>query len=344
MSSTRRSSGKDRVLILSNDPNFGHPFQQAATEEVDEVAQAVSRMLAKGRIAHDTLWLRGSVDPLLSALREQDYGVVFNLCEALGGYSTGEILVAETLECLRVPFTGCGSLALGLCLDKGVSKSILRAHGLPVPRFFVVAPWESLPRTLPFGWPMIVKPVQEDASSGIHDQSVVRSKAALAEQVTTLHARFHQPAIVEEYISGREFNVAVIGDKVHRALPVSEIDFSRLPSGMPRIVTYEAKWNKSDPRYGGTVPMVPAPLEPALARKLQRLAVRAGRVLRCRHYWRVDFRVSSKTGEPRIVEVNPNPDLSPDAGVARSLKAAGIPYGTFIRKMVQWARNSASAR
>jgi len=340
---TRRSNGRDRVLVLSNDPNYGQPFQQAATEEVDEVAQAVARVLKRSRIPHDSLWLGGSIEPLLAALRRPGYGAVFNLCEALGGESTGEILVAETLECLGVPFSGCGSLAIGLCLDKGVSKSILRSLGLPVPRFFVVAPWEKLP-TLPFGWPMIVKPVQEDASSGIHDQSVVRSKAALGEQVASTHSRFHQSAIVEEYISGREFNIAVIGDRRHRALPVSEIDFTGLPTGMPKIVTYEAKWNKSDPRYGGTIPIVPAPLEPAFARKLQSMAVRAGKALGCRHYWRVDFRVSARTGQPHIVEVNPNPDLNPDAGVARALKAAGIPYGTFIRKVVQWTMASASAR
>ena len=342
MSSTRRSPDSDRVLVLSNDPNYGQPYQQAATEEVDEVAQAVSRALGKRRVPHETLWLGGSIEPLLEALKLQRYGAVFNLCEALGGDPKGEILVAQTLACLKVPFTGCGPNALALCLDKGLSKSLLRALGFPVPRYFIVSPWERLPK-LPFGWPMIVKPVQEDASIGIHDQSVVRSKAALGEQVASIHSRFHQGAIVEEYISGREFNISVIGDQVHRALPVSEIDFSGLPVGMPKIVTYEAKWNKSDPRYAGTVPIVPAHINPDFARKLQRLAVRAGKALGCRHYWRADMRVSAKTGLPYIVEINPNPDIHPEAGLARALKVAGIPYGTFIRKAVQWSMNSASA-
>jgi len=340
VSLTRRSPGSDRVLLLSNDPNYGQPYQQAATEEVDEVSHAVSKALKRNRIPHDILWLGGSIEPLLETLKRRPYAAVFNLCEALGGESTGEILLAQTLECLKIPYSGCGAMALGLCLDKGLSKSLLRALGLPVPRFFTVAPWEKLP-TLPFGWPMIVKPVQEDASSGIHDQSVVRSKAALGEQVASVHSRFHQPAIVEEFISGRELNIAVIGHRRHRALPVSEIDFSTLPAGMPRIVTYEAKWNKSDPRYGGTVPVVPAPLDPAFAKKLQRMAVRAGRALGCRHYWRVDFRVAAKSGRPFIVEVNPNPDLNPDAGVARALKAAGISYPAFVRKLVQWTLDSA---
>jgi D-alanine-D-alanine ligase len=343
VSSTRRSNGRDRVLVLSNDPNYGQPFQQAATEEVDEVAQGVAAALAKRRIEHDTLWLGGSIEPLLEMLKKRRYSAVFNLCEALGGDPRGEILVAQTLACLKVPFSGCGPNALALCLDKGLSKSLLRALGFPVPRYFIVSPWERIP-TLPFGWPMIVKPIQEDASIGIHDQSVVRSKAALAEQVETIHSRYHQSAIVEEFVSGREFNISVVGDKVHRALPVSEIDFSGLPAGMPRIVTYEAKWNKSDPRYTGTVPIVPAPLPPAFARRLQKLAVRAGKALGCRHYWRVDFRVSSRTGEPRIVEVNPNPDLHPEAGLARALKVSGVPYATFVKQVVQWTARSASAR
>jgi D-alanine-D-alanine ligase len=342
VSSTRRSNGSDRVLVLSNDPNYGQPFQQAATEEVDEVAQAVARALEKRGVPHDALWLRGSIEPLLEALKRQRYAAVFNLCEALGGDPRGEILVAQTLACLRIPFTGCGPNALALCLDKGLSKSLLRTLGFPVPRYFIVSPWDALP-TLPFGWPMIVKPSQEDASIGIHDQSVVRSKAALAEQVQNIHSRFHQPAIIEEFISGREFNISVIGDRVPRPLPVSEIDFSGLPAGMPKIVTYEAKWNKSDPRYAGTVPIVPAPLHPDFARKLQHLAVRSGRALGCRHYWRVDMRVSAKTGKPYIVEVNPNPDIHPEAGLARALKVAGIPYETFVKRMVQWTTRSGSA-
>ena len=333
------SPGTRRVLVLSNQPGFALPFDEASEREVDEVVAGIAEALDKRRVPHERLWLTDSVDPLLEALQRRSFSTVFNICESLGGSPLGEILVASALERLGVPYTGCPPAALGLCLDKGLSKCLLRMMGFPVPKFFVVSQWEKIPAKLPFRMPMIVKPLLQDASIGIHDTSVVRSKKVMKEQVAAVHQQYHEPAIVEEFIHGREFNVSVIGNHKPKALPVSEIDFSGLPTGLPKIVTYEAKWNKNDPRYGGTVPVVPAPIPPEMTRTLQDLAVRSGRALGCRHYWRVDFRVT-KNGEPRIVEVNPNPDLHPEAGLARALKAAGMTYDGFIVKAIQWSQES----
>jgi D-alanine-D-alanine ligase len=331
--------GTRKVLVLSNQPGFALPFDEVSEREVDEVAAAIADALAARGVPCERLWLTDSVEPLLGVLRRRSFAAVFNICESLGGSPLGEILVAAALELLNVPYTGCPTAALGLCLDKALSKSLLRAMGYPVPKFFVVSPWERIPPTLPFRLPAIVKPLRQDASIGIHDTSVVRSKSILKEQVAMVHQQYHEPAIVEEFIHGREFNVSVIGHRTARPLPVSEIDFSGLPAGLPKIVSYEAKWNKNDPRYGGTVPIVPARIPKAQARRLQKLAANSGRALGCRHYWRVDFRVS-KDGEPFIVEVNPNPDLHPEAGLARALKAARLPYDGFILKVIEWAKEA----
>jgi D-alanine-D-alanine ligase len=327
------------VLVLSNRPGFALAGDAASEAEVDETAAAVARALKGRGMSCGRLCLSDSVEPLIAALRRGRTRAVFNLCEGLGGSPLGELLVASALERLQVPFTGCPTAALTLCLDKGVSKSLLKAMGFPVPKHFAVLPSQSLPAPLPFRLPAIVKPLRQDGSLGISDASVVRTHKAMDAQVKAIHRRYHEPAIVEEYIAGREFNVSVIADKKPRPLPVSEIDFSGMPRGVPKIVSYAAKWNTDDPRFTGTVPVVPAPIPKAAALRLQRLAADAGRALGCRHYWRVDFRVS-KTGRPYIVEVNPNPDLHPDAGLARALKAARIPYGDFVLKVVRWAMES----
>ena len=327
------------VLVLSNRPGFALAADEASEREVDETAAAIARALKKHGVSCGRLCLSDSVEPLLSALRRGKIRAVFNVCEGLGGSPLGELLVASALERLCIPFTGCPTTALALCLDKGMSKSLLKAIGFPVPKHFAVLPSQRLPASLPFQLPAIVKPLRQDGSLGINDASVVRTRKAMGDQVDTIHRRYHEPAIVEEYIAGREFNVSVIGDRRPKPLPVSEIDFSGMPAGLPKIVSYAAKWNTNDPRYGGTVPVVPAPIPKAQAVRLQRLAARAGRALGCRHYWRVDFRVSPSE-KPYIVEVNPNPDLHPDAGLARALKAARIPYEDFILKVVRWAMQS----
>jgi len=327
------------VLVLSNRPGFALAADAASEREVDETAAAIARALKGHGVSCGRLCLSDSVEPLIAALRLGRVRAVFNVCEGLGGSPLGELLVASVLERLSVPFTGCPTTALALCLDKGMSKSLLKSMGFPVPKHIAVLPSQKLPAPFPFHLPAIVKPLRQDGSLGINDASVVRTRKAMRDQANTVHRRYHEPAIVEEFIAGREFNVSVIGDRRPKALPVSEIDFAGMPRGVPKIVSYAAKWNTKDPRYRGTVPVVPAPIPRAQALRLQRLAERAGRALGCRHYWRVDFRVSA-TGRPYIVEVNPNPDLHPDAGLARALKAARIPYEDFILKVVQWAMQS----
>jgi D-alanine-D-alanine ligase len=183
-------------------------------------------------------------------------------------------------------------------------------------------------------FPLIIKPNAEDASLGVYPDSVVRDEESLRRQLRRCLDNYRQPALVEAFIDGREFNVAVMENGEARALPVSEIDFSAMPKDLPRILGYDAKWFEDHPLYQKTPPVCPAPIDEELRARIQGLAVAAFRTLGCRDYARVDFRMDAK-GRPFILEVNPNPDISSNAGYARALNAGGVAYASFWGAMIE---------
>ena len=185
-------------------------------------------------------------------------------------------------------------------------------------------------------FPLIVKPANEDASVGIDDSSVVYSLPDLRKRVRFIHTEYDQPALAEEYIDGRELNVAILGNRPPLALPISEIDFSGLTDGMHKIVSYEAKWMHGTVAYEGTNGVCPAILPAQLEARLKETAVRAYTLIGCRDYARVDFRLT-KDGVPYVLEVNPNPDISDDAGFARSARAQGYSFAEIVGKIVESA-------
>jgi D-alanine-D-alanine ligase len=181
---------------------------------------------------------------------------------------------------------------------------------------------------------MIVKPSREDASVGIDDRSVVNTPGELRRQVHYVIEEFDQPALAEEYIDGRELNVAILGSVNPLVLPISEIDFSGLTSEMHKIVSYEAKWIPDSVAFKGTQGVCPAPLPPRLEAEIRATALRCFHLVGCRDYARVDFRLSP-AGVPYVLEVNPNPDISDDAGFARSTRTYGLSYSEAIGKIVE---------
>ena len=260
-------------------------------------------------------------------LRRARVDLVFNLCEGIDGVAALEPPVISVLELLGLPYTGSSSWTTSLCLRKHVVNGALERAGLPVPKFAVVRKGGAVPAV---GFPAICKPAAEDASIGVEQRSVVRTTRALTERVDAMLERWDE-VLVQRYVQGREVNVGVLGDAV---LPIAEIDFGAMPKGMWRIVTYRSKWETGSDEDVGSAPRCPARLPAAIASQLRRVAIAAWRLVGGAGYGRVDMRLDER-GRPWILEVNANPDIAPDAGLARMARVAGIDYGALVRQVCE---------
>jgi D-alanine-D-alanine ligase len=302
------------------------------THILSTVEQVEAALVEKGHRVERAA-LQRDVTRFLGRARRFRPHVVFNLCEQVGGDARLEKNAVAIFELARLPFTGNGCLALALCLEKAMAKRILKVWRLATPEFVVVAPGEEVGE---FPMPAIVKPSRADGSLGITARSVVKSAQKLAARVQYVHRRFHQPALVERFIAGREFQVALLGNGDPRVLAVAELSYAGLPKNMPRIVSYSAKWRPVSSYYRHTNAMLPAKVSPKLRRRLEQAALSAFHLLGLRGYARVDFRMG-RSGGPQIIEVNPNPDISPDAGLCRAAAHAGLSYADLIDRIVELA-------
>lgn len=329
-----------KLLALRVGILFNIPVRPKRGEEVDYLAEvnvldqvrAVQEALTKLGFDHHLLPLEDDIEELIRSLRTHKLDAIINLSEGFMGDSSLEMHVPSILEILGIPYTGSTPLTLGLCQDKGLAKDVLRANGVPTPSYRIMSSLEPLEG---LSFPLIVKPLREDASIGITRSSFVRNLIELERQVRYINSTYGQPALVEEYISGREFNVSIVGNEKPTVLPISEIVFDYEED--PRIVDYMAKWFKDSEEYVKTKPVCPAKIDEHLKSKIEETAVKAYKALKCRDYARVDIRLDVKTETPYVLEVNPNPDISPDAGFTRSLKAAGISFEEFVEMIISFA-------
>lgn len=323
-----------RILVLHNQPILAEDHPDADSEhEIFFTANFVQQTLIEA--SYDVCTLGVARDPavLLDGLRDIRPDVVFNLFEGLADSGDTEAHVAGILEWLEIPYTGSPFQTLCLARSKHLTKHLLAGAGLPTAKFFIA---QDVPvEDCPLGWPVIVKPATQDASVGVDQGSVVTNLDSLNDRVAYLLDNYGPPVLIEEFVRGREFNVGLIEAPELRVLPVSEILFIDEDPDFWPIVTYDAKWKPGTRDYESTPPKYPARLSPRLRGKLEMLAKRAFRLLGCRDYARVDFRV--RGGKPYILEVNPNPDFSPTAGLSGGLESAGIAHPQFTVDLVQRA-------
>ncbi len=335
--STLRGNPPLRVAVVFNAPVLAKEHPDAASERgAADCAAAMLRVLQERGVEAVEVPLGDSAAALRAVARlAAEADVVVNLCEGLGGASALEPAFASLLELAGVAFTGCPAEALSLTHDKAVTSAFLRSVGVPTPEHAVVT--DAVPldearlRALLDEGALIVKPAREDASLGVTEESVVSTLAEAGARVAALHARFGD-VVVERFLPGREFNLTVLALPEPRVLPVAEIAFS----GAARLVTYDAKWTPGSDAYAGTPVTCPADVTPALEAELKRLALAAFHATRCRDVARVDLRLDA-AGRPQVLEVNANPDLSPDAGVARAARAAGLSYDALVCALVESA-------
>lgn len=299
---------------------------------IREEVGAVEESLREGGFNPYVLSVDNFSKDLIYSLIDIAPKFVFNLCEEINGKCELEMCIAGMLELMGIPYTGSDPFALGLALNKFHVKQILRSAGIPTPRGFQCFPGQKLviPRVMRF--PMMAKPSRQDASLGINSQSVCHTVEQLERQVRYVHEIYEQEVLVEEYLDGREFNVSVIGDQDPEVLAVGEIDFSGLPEDEPRIVSYRAKWDEESPMFSSTIPICPANIPKRLENRIKQIAVRSYQCIGCRDYARVDMRTDTRGGI-NVLEVNPNPDISPRAGFARAARAAGYSYSEMILRI-----------
>jgi D-alanine-D-alanine ligase len=322
---------KKKILILHNRPD--HSLNQIGCSESDagviEQVNTVGGAFKKLKIPYRILSV-GSIKEIVGVLSRAPEKIIFNLVETIAGSAIKAGLVPSLCDAFDKACTGCDTHSLLLSTDKWQSKAVLTAAKLPVPRAILVEPGQKPNPDFP--GPYIVKPVAADASEGIDDAAIVKTRgAALHKAVRRVHTQFKQTVVVEQYIDGREFNITVLHKNGKPAvMPVAEIDFAAFPPRKPRIVGYEAKWKEDSFEFHNTPRVVPAKIAKAMAKLLTNLAAKAATAVGCTDYCRVDFRVDKKN-RPFILEINANPDISPNAGLAAAITAAKIPYHQFIR-------------
>lgn len=331
-----------RILVLHNDDGglaHGEERDRLAVEAVLDAVRGVEGALRDQ--GFEVLSAAAPEDParLAACIRGARPDAIFNLAESVAGEARLESAVAWIYELLRVPYTGSGPAALTLAGDKSVAQALLRGHGVPVPGGVVLArgdePFDGL------RFPVIVKPSREDASHGLDAGSVARDGAAARARARLVIERYAQPALVEEFLAGREFNVSILAGEGERdgeteVLPIREIDFSGFPAGRDPMITYDAKWVPESAEYRGSMGVPARNLGPALRSRIEAVALAAWRVLGLRDYGRVDLRLDAGS-EPRVLDVNPNPDLSPGAGFASAAALQGISYDRLVARI---ARNA----
>jgi D-alanine-D-alanine ligase len=324
---------RKRVAIVYNEPQpsrYDRNREQKAVLGVIEAVNAVRKSLLE--LDNEVVLL--PLTPPWEAARSKLAGlaadVVFNLFEGFCGEPPTEALVPEALEELGLPCTGSPADVLRLALDKAKVKVILQAAGIITPDFQLLNP-ETL-QAFRLGYPCIVKPRGEDASHGINDASVVGDFASLKKQVTVISDTYSGGALVEKFVSGREFNATVMGHDRSVVLPVSEIIYE-LPPDTPRILTFAAKWEDDSVEFRGTKVVCPAEVSEDERENIARTALATYRVVGCRGYARVDMRLD-ETGRLNVIEINPNPDISPGTGAARQAAAAGLSYTQFVERIV----------
>jgi D-alanine-D-alanine ligase len=340
---------RPRIVVIYNRDFEGAEAdpENKAREDVKDVAEDVLRILNGGAFEASGLGVTSDVCAAMATLTEINPDAVFNLCESIHGDNRFESLMPLLLDLADIPYTGSCSFSLSLALRKEKVKDVLRGHNISVARGGLVnSVAES--RALGLSYPMIVKPAREDASVGISSASVVFNENALAARVAYVLENYRQPVLVEEYIEGREIYVSLLErpGQDPQVFPFFEIDFSDMPEDRPKIVSFEGKWVEDSVEYKGTKPVRCVGLAAELRALIAQTALATFRAIGLRDYARVDIRLSGD-GIPRVIDVNPNCDLSDLAGgFSRAAKAAGLSYRELVLGIIGLAldrRSSPSA-
>jgi D-alanine-D-alanine ligase len=274
----------------------------------------------------------------LFALNKCGADLIFNLTESYAGDDTKEMQVTAFLDLLDIPYTGAGPHATILAQDKSIAKKMFAFYGIQSP-YFATSYRGNIDHAHDIKFPLIVKPISEDGSQGIDAASVVTSIKELMERINYIQTEFDSPSLIEEYIEGREIYAAILGsyESAH-ALPLVELDLSKLPKGTPKIASLDVKFEKDTEAYKLTKSAIAEDLDEDTVAKLTETAIKAYRAVKLRDYGRIDMRLSSK-GEVYVIEANPNPWLSSGQEFAMAARKSGLSYTQMVGEIVELAMN-----
>jgi len=309
------------------DSNSGQPEDFYIEFDDEETVDAIAEALEKGGCKVAKIEANKEAYNKLQNLKPD---IVFNIAEGLQGESR-ESQVPAMLEMLGIPYTGSGPLTLAIALDKALTHQVLSVNGVPSPNFQVFSAPNQKRRKLEF--PLVVKPLAEGSSKGVRSSSLVKDERSLRKQLSWVMNTYKQPAIVEEFLPGREFTVGLVGNEDPVVLPIVEILLEKLPSGASPIYSYEAKWIWDVPEKPLDIFRCPANVSAELEKEIRQTAVRTFKVLNCRDLCRMDMRLDT-AGKPRILEVNPLPGLIPDPDAHSCLPEAAREAGFTYEQLI----------
>lgn len=311
----------------------------ALEDPIDPVIEQIENALREEGHETGRLTVDDQVQPLVTALSTSPPDLVINMAESFGGKSALESNVAALLNLLGLRYTGSSPAGLMMAGDKTLTKKVLSFHGILTAKFATLyrgdVDWAG-----EIGFPLIMKPPQEDASLGITQKSIVRDVKELLDTISQLQGEYQSPVLAEEFIDGREFYVGVLGNSDPKALPVIELDFSKFPKDKPKIASWEAKWGDdgegSGEEFAGTESIFPEDIDDELRERMGKVAIAAFQALRLRDYARIDLRVTP-AGEIYVIEVNPNCYLESNGEFARAAQKDGLEYRQLIARIVELA-------
>ncbi len=325
-----------RILLLHNDTdlttaqpgdNYGRnscrPHVEQALRELDHT---ITPMLADYGMVEKLPGMRSEID------------LVFNLADE--GYCCRpdhEAHIPAFLEMLQIPYTGSSLNTLVTCLDKATTNAVLRGQNIHIPKSKVIEVGKTY-RPENFTTPYFVKPNAQDGSIGISNNSVVRNQDQLDSIIKHIHQEYDCEALVQEFIDGDEYNVGILGRHNPNVLAISRLNYTELPDGHEKILTYNSKWDDRSIEYNKIGVDFPTDIPPDLQERLIISAMTAYKRMNIRDYGRIDFRVPTTNGSkgiPYVIDVNPNPDISPDAGLANMARSKGLEYKDLIDRIIQ---------
>ncbi len=279
------------------------------------------------------------LDLLRQKLQTFTPDVIFNLADQFRNNRAFDQHIVSFLTMSGLPFTGCGSTGLTLCKHKGISKKILSYHRIHTPAFIIVPRGKRIVRPRRLRFPILVKPLKEEASYGISQASFVETDEQFRERVEFIHEKFDNDVIAEEYIEGRELYVSIIGNHRLQVFPIRELVFTEVPPDEPKIATYKVKWDEEYRKRWGLENRFAEDLEPAVVRSIEKTCKRIYHLLTIDGYARLDLRLTAKN-ELYFIEANPNPMLAPDEDYALSARKAGLSYPQLIDRIVRLGMNT----